>query len=687
MIFFRRFPHLSLLIFVVLIVRLLLLPHSAKAQLVHVSQNQLEYSLAPACSYFIQKTPGLSFEQVRDSSFTELKKDLLNFGNTPYPIWLKFNLSNSTLTPLALDLGKPHLSKACLFEPVGNSYKTHLAGTHYPSEVKDYSHNRLWFRIPPFTGIKTFYIRIDSPNKTMPISIASEKYAFEEKGHNDMFFGISFGILFMVLISTVFLYVSGGGKVYLYYIGYILFVNLTSAFLVGYTPIFMTNEVFNLGRHVHLIMAVSAIFLTLFSASFLEIKTYMPRFFWPVYVFLAIEVITILSDLLNWDYFGSILIQLFTTGSALYLLPVSIAIYRKGLKNIRFYIMAWALGWLCIVSYLLTINGIFPVNFFTINGVLLGSIFESVLFSVALADKIQSIKKQTENANKQMLVMLQENEKQITKQKEELTAQVLERTKELADKNVELEKYSKGLEALVVERAREIIKMNDELKLQNQRLEQYTFVAAHNIRGPVARIQGLLYLLRIEDASNEVQRNEIVSRLEKSTNELDSIVKDLSFLLAIDRDMQSGKTNVVLPDLLNSVLHALESPIDVWQVFDLQFEATEINSFRPLLYSILYNLVSNSYKFKSEQRPLKIKLKTWEDKRYFFFHIQDNGIGMDVSKFKRKLFSPYQRFHPDIEGKGIGLFLVKTQVDALGGSMELHSETDKGTEITITLIK
>ncbi|MCU0428527.1 MAG: sensor histidine kinase [Cytophagaceae bacterium] len=660
---------------------------SSWGQLVHISQDTLEINLSPGCQYFVEKKVEMSIEEVENETFVPLNHPILNFGNSDKAVWIKFTLSTELSSPLTLELGKPHLRLATLYEPSAQSYIVHQAGVRIPIEQKDYEHNRLWFRIKPFSGIKTFFIRLQSPNKTLPIVISTEKVAFEKKGSHDMFFGISFGILFMALIYTSFLYFSGSGQVYLYYMGYILFVNLSSAFLVGFTPAFLTNALFNLGEQVHVLMALSAICLTLFSASFLEIRKHFPAWYWPVYVLLGLEGSTILLSLMGQEYIGSIFIQIFTTCSALYLIPISIAIYRKGERANRFYIVAWLIGWAFIMSYLLTINSVFPMNFINLNGVLLGSIAESILFSIALADKMQFVKKEAETSNKEMLKKLQDNEKLIIKQKEELAALVGERTKELADKNTELEKYSKGLETLVVERAREIIKMNDELKLQNQRLEQYTFIAAHNIRGPVARIQGLLYLLSIEDDKETHVRKEIIQRLEKSTHELDSIVKDLSFLLEIDRDLQSGKTVVHIPELFENVLNALEAPLNAEEVFELHFETKDISSFRPLLYSIFYNLISNSYKFRNPERPLQIALRVWEDKRYYYFSIKDNGLGMDAAKFRRKLFSPYQRFHPQIEGKGIGLFLVKTQVDALGGSMELKSEPNVGTEVTITLIK
>jgi len=63
--------------------------------------------------------------------------------------------------------------------------------------------------------------------------------------------------------------------------------------------------------------------------------------------------------------------------------------------------------------------------------------------------------------------------------------------------------------------------------------------------------------------------------------------------------------------------------------------------------------------------------------------IKDNGVGMDLSKMKNNLFGLYKRFHPEVEGKGVGLFMVKTQVEALGGTINVKSEPNDGTEFMI----
>jgi signal transduction histidine kinase len=329
---------------------------------------------------------------------------------------------------------------------------------------------------------------------------------------------------------------------------------------------------------------------------------------------------------------------------------------------------------------------VIPYNFFSHNGVLIGSIFESVLFSLALADKINFIKMENDHANKRTVEVILENDRLIKQQNEKLEKLVAERTTEIELKNIELKEYNENLESLVDIRTDQIKQANSELTLQNRRLEQYMFVTSHNIRGPVARILGLIYLLKKEQVKNE-QEQTIVLKLEESTMELDSIIKDISQLLDIDLELNNTREKIVFEDLTQHVLLALNVSNNFQIDLITNFEAKEIFTIRPFLYSILQNLLSNAVKFRQEDRILKISLTTKIIDDKIQIQISDNGKGMDLKMVEEKIFKPYQRFHLHKEGKGFGLFIVKTQVEALDGEIKVESAPNAGTTFTVLIPK
>jgi signal transduction histidine kinase len=101
--------------------------------------------------------------------------------------------------------------------------------------------------------------------------------------------------------------------------------------------------------------------------------------------------------------------------------------------------------------------------------------------------------------------------------------------------------------------------------------------------------------------------------------------------------------------------------------------------------SILYNLFSNSIKYRHPDRDCEIKLETTLHDNTFTFTVKDNGVGIDLETYKDKIFGLYKRFHQHVEGKGLGLHLVRLQVESLGGKITVESILDKETMFTIVI--
>jgi anti-sigma regulatory factor (Ser/Thr protein kinase) len=108
-----------------------------------------------------------------------------------------------------------------------------------------------------------------------------------------------------------------------------------------------------------------------------------------------------------------------------------------------------------------------------------------------------------------------------------------------------------------------------------------------------------------------------------------------------------------------------------------------VYSVRPMLNSILYNLISNSIKYRSEERKPVIRIRSSLAGAFIKIEVQDNGLGIDIERFKEKLFGLYKRFHTHVDGKGLGLFLVKLQAESLGGKVEIESTPGYGSTFSI----
>ncbi len=245
--------------------------------------------------------------------------------------------------------------------------------------------------------------------------------------------------------------------------------------------------------------------------------------------------------------------------------------------------------------------------------------------------------------------------------------------------------YNSDLQHQVKKQTIDLQKTNLELIKHNGQLEQFGYIASHNLRSPVARILGLASLAKMEPSLPE-GINDIVDRLHSSAIDLDEIIADLNTILEIRKGTQLKLENVDLNHKLEKAKSVLTEPFQLAHAtIEKDFAAGKmVKGVNVYFESILYNLLSNSIKYRSEKRPLHISVKTQKTRSHFQIIFSDNGIGIDLDKFRSKLFSLYQRFHTHVEGKGLGLFLVKTQIESMNGTINVASEINAGTTFTIS---
>lgn len=250
--------------------------------------------------------------------------------------------------------------------------------------------------------------------------------------------------------------------------------------------------------------------------------------------------------------------------------------------------------------------------------------------------------------------------------------------------NALLQEYSIELEEQVAKRTEELVHTNLELVKQNNQLEQFGYIIAHNLRGPVARILGLSNLItRHYDPKND---QEIIDQLHGSAEELDTIIYDLNGILDIKKGVHSAYNEVLLPERLEKVKSILKDKIaESNAVIEQDLQVKTIHAIPAYIESIFYNLISNAIKYRSLERTPLIQVKTFLENDFIIITVQDNGMGIDLQKSKTKVFTLYQRFHHHVEGKGLGLFLVKTQVEALSGTIQIESQVDVGTTFRISI--
>jgi PAS domain S-box-containing protein len=224
-----------------------------------------------------------------------------------------------------------------------------------------------------------------------------------------------------------------------------------------------------------------------------------------------------------------------------------------------------------------------------------------------------------------------------------------------------------------------------ELTQNNKDLKQFSYITSHNLRAPLSNLTGLLSLLDDIQIDNG-EMKEILEGFNKSTLLLNDTINDLTKIMIIKDNPSIQKECVVLKEIFENVYSSLTFQLSKLQpILEINFDKApilEIN--KSYIESILLNLLTNSIKYKSENKILKITVTTYQEKNHTTILFEDNGIGIDLERNRDKIFGLYQRFHDYPDSKGLGLYLVKSQVEAMGGTISIESEVEKGTRFTLT---
>ena len=223
-----------------------------------------------------------------------------------------------------------------------------------------------------------------------------------------------------------------------------------------------------------------------------------------------------------------------------------------------------------------------------------------------------------------------------------------------------------------------------EIIKRNQNLEQFSYIVSHNLRGPVANIMGIARELQ-HDGNDEETEMLLKEGLSVSARRLDGVIVDLNGILQVQQGVAGSREAICLHWLVDGIRDSIPDLIGKEGV-TIRTDFTEVGELVTLkgyIYSIFYNLILNSIKYRRPQLPPVIEIRSERKDGHVVLTFRDNGLGIDLAAKGDQLFGLYRRFHDHVEGKGLGLFMVKTQVEMMGGSIGIASEVGEGTTVTL----
>ena len=212
---------------------------------------------------------------------------------------------------------------------------------------------------------------------------------------------------------------------------------------------------------------------------------------------------------------------------------------------------------------------------------------------------------------------------------------------------------------------------------QNKRLLNFSYIVSHNLRSHTSNIEMISSFL--ESATTKEERDEMIDLLKKVSHSLNETIFNLNEVVSIRSNINLSVEKINIHDYIEKTKTVLADQIQKKHanIHNLVSPSIEIDYNVAYFESIIYNFISNAIRYSHPDREPEITLSF--DEKEKSLTISDNGIGIDLKKNGDKLFGMYKTFNNNPDSKGIGLFITKNQIDAMGGRIETKSELNKGT--------
>ena len=552
----------------------------------------------------------------------------------------------------------------------------------------------------------------------LPVRVASSSELRAFSLARDLFYAFYVGIMAVMLLYNLVLYFTVRDRSYLLYTLFLIGVSFSQLFLEGYQGILLgLDSTTWLGmRLVHLIGIFSGVTTILFVQRFLHLKRNAPRYHKLFRAFVVTYGGVLAVLLLGFLNLSFSLINAVASVAVL-VIPASLEARKQGQKSATFLLIAFTAFLLSVTVFALKEFGVLPHTLWTRFAMPVGSIVQLVLLSIALADRINQLKKESSKAREEQLRVSQLNERMVKEQNQVLESKVKERTEALESQNESLES------------ALQELKVAQDQLVQNEKLAsigQLTAGIAHELNNPINFVSSSAQSLRrdFEDVSEVMERvlalgpddpelqgaitalqekiaaldlgftmkeiEELLTGIEDGAQRTTAIVKGLRIFSRMDGD-EASKANI--NELLESTSVILRSSFreEASVVLELSPDDTVVMCQPGKLNQVFMNLISNAVQatvmsgkpFAEREVRVRTRRVMQGEVASVQVAIADNGVGMDEDT-QAQIFDPFFTTKEVGEGTGLGLSIVKGILDDHRATLELESKPGEGTTFLIT---
>lgn len=641
---------------------------------------------------------------------------VLNLGVTDKHLYFSFYVNNeSSEDKLMLNVAFPSIDLIELVE-ITDCKKPILkaqTGQEFAYNTRGNSYRDFIFGLDIKPGSSKHYVlHVKSDEQILlPIKLQSVSQTINETISQDIFFGMYSGVILVMFLYNLFVYFSTRDRSYLFYVIYILSIGMAQAVLQGYAFRFLWPELPYLAKiDTYAFGAFSGITALVFARDFLKIRRFSIAMDNFLLVLIGIDVLAIVLSISGVFSLAYNIINLVAgLGSISLLIMASYLGFVEKNREAKFFLLAWSVFLVSVIIYVLKDITVVPFNDFTDSVLMIGSGIESVLLSLALADRINILKLENTAAQKRELKAVKQNEELVKEQNVMLEQKVNERTTELRNTNQQLEKAMRELK-------------NAQVQLVNAEkmasLGQLTAGIAHEINNPINFVASSIIPLRqdlndleqliayydsklnewldeskqktISDYKTKTdfeftlqELKSLIDGVEEGANRTAEIVLGLKTFSRLD-ESESNVANV--HDLLDSTLIVLRNLTKDKVHIQKHFVSymPSIRCFPGKLNQVFSNIIVNAIQAMANTEYPEIAITTELKGEVLLIRIKDSGPGIP-NEIKSKIFDPFFTTKEVGKGTGLGLSIVYSIINEHGGQLDVASEVGVGTEFIITL--
>lgn len=223
-----------------------------------------------------------------------------------------------------------------------------------------------------------------------------------------------------------------------------------------------------------------------------------------------------------------------------------------------------------------------------------------------------------------------------------------------------------------------------ELQKKLSQLLEFNQMLAHHLRGPASSIKQITELL---DIVEQPEQQEFLPMLDSLANDLLNTLNDLQATIHLQTFPEKQIVDCYFKDILTKAKETLSPQIQARNVQIIEeLKVANVRVSNHYLEEIVVQLMDNAIKFSRPGVPPVITIRTYKNKEgKVVLTLEDNGLGMDLAQYGNQVFRYKKRFHGNFEGSGIGLFKVKNQIEAMGGTIQLQSKVGQGSLFIISM--